>query len=156
MHRFVWDVHYEPPAVLRLRLSDLGDAAQHGEGADRRRGLLPGTYTVRLTVDGRTLEQPLVVKMDPRVKTPESVWARQHQLSLELTAALERDYDAIRAVRSLRAQLAALQGRASGGLARAIESLDGRVTELDGGRGLEILYRPERPARPASRHPAGR
>jgi len=30
--------------------------------------VLPGVYTVRLTVGGKTLTQPLVVKMDPRVR----------------------------------------------------------------------------------------
>ena len=28
----------------------------------------PGTYTVRLTVDGKSYTQPITVKMDPRVK----------------------------------------------------------------------------------------
>ena len=32
-------------------------------------GSWPGTYTVRLTAGGTTLSQPLVVRMDPRVKT---------------------------------------------------------------------------------------
>ena len=135
MHRFVWDVHHEPPAVLSFGYP-ISATPHNTAKSPPGPWALPGTYTVKLTVDGRTWEQPLVVKMDPRVKTDPSVWARQHELSLELTAALERDYDAIRAVRSVRAQLAGLQGRASGGLGRAIESFDGRVAELDGGRGL--------------------
>ena len=31
--------------------------------------VMPGTYTVRLTAGSTTLSQPLVVRMDPRVKT---------------------------------------------------------------------------------------
>jgi hypothetical protein len=30
----------------------------------------PGTYTVKLTVDGKSYSQPITVKQDPRVKTP--------------------------------------------------------------------------------------
>jgi photosystem II stability/assembly factor-like uncharacterized protein len=135
MHRFIWDVHHEPPAVLNFGYP-ISATPHNTAKAPTGPWALPGTFTVRLTVDGRTWEQPLVLKMDPRVKTPESIWARQHELSLELTAALERDYDAIRAVRSVRAQLAELQGRASGGLARSIASVAERVAELDGGGGL--------------------
>ena len=59
MHRFVWDLHYEAPAPAR------------GFGGFRRGGgpwVLPGEYTVRLTVDGKSYTKPLTVKLDPRVK----------------------------------------------------------------------------------------
>ena len=36
----------------------------------RRRGSNPGTFTVKLTVNGKAYTQPIVVKQDPRVKTP--------------------------------------------------------------------------------------
>ena len=36
----------------------------------------PGLYTVKLTVDGRTLKQPLTLRMDPRVKTPATALAQ--------------------------------------------------------------------------------
>ena len=38
--------------------------------APRAPWVAPGNYTVRLTVDGKTQTQPLVVKQDTRVKTP--------------------------------------------------------------------------------------
>ena len=48
-----------------------GAAAPKSETAPMRRGriasgLQPGNYTVRLTVDGQTLTQPVTVKPDPR------------------------------------------------------------------------------------------
>jgi hypothetical protein len=30
--------------------------------------VLPGTYTVKLTVGGKSYTQPLIVKMDPRAR----------------------------------------------------------------------------------------
>jgi hypothetical protein len=30
--------------------------------------VLPGTYTVRLTIEGKSYTQPLLVRMDPRSK----------------------------------------------------------------------------------------
>ena len=58
MHRWVWDLRPTP-------------TQQNSSGGGSRRGVssvLPGTYRVRLTVDGKSYERSLVVKMDPRVK----------------------------------------------------------------------------------------
>jgi hypothetical protein len=44
--------------------------------------VLPGNYTVRLKVNDKVLEQPLLVKMDPRVKTTMNQLKRQHDLSV--------------------------------------------------------------------------
>jgi hypothetical protein len=57
--------------------------------ANRAPWVLPGTYLVRLTVNGAKYEQPIVVKMDPRVKTPAAALAEQFSLS-------KRVYDAIK------------------------------------------------------------
>jgi photosystem II stability/assembly factor-like uncharacterized protein len=60
MHRWVWDLRGTPSA---------GGGRGGGAGGGRGRGAelaVPGRYTVRLTVDGRTLTQPLSVHADPR------------------------------------------------------------------------------------------
>jgi len=44
---------------------------------------MPGIYTVRLSVDGKTFTQQLTIKMDPRVKTPGKNLQTQHDLSLQ-------------------------------------------------------------------------
>jgi hypothetical protein len=44
----------------------------------------PGDYTVVLTVDGKTLTQPLTVAMDPRVKAPTADLQEQFDLSWRL------------------------------------------------------------------------
>jgi photosystem II stability/assembly factor-like uncharacterized protein len=64
MHRFVWDLRPEPPAGGRGRGGRGG-----GGGAGGRGGLPPvaaGGYSVKLTVNGKSISQPLVVKRDPR------------------------------------------------------------------------------------------
>ncbi len=71
MHRFSWDLHYDPIVVEG---TPPGEPAQ---GAVPHRTLTavnspwapPGQYTVRLTVDGKQYSQPITVKLDPRVKT---------------------------------------------------------------------------------------
>ena len=66
MHRWIWDFRPTPPQ----RPAGAGGGGGGGGGGFGRGGqlALPGMYTVRLTVAGKTDTQPLVVKMDPRVK----------------------------------------------------------------------------------------
>ncbi|MFS8084362.1 MAG: WD40/YVTN/BNR-like repeat-containing protein, partial [Acidobacteriota bacterium] len=60
MHRWIWDLRPTPPPR---------PAGAGGGGFGRSApNVLPGTYTVKLTVDGKIYTQPLVVKMDPRAK----------------------------------------------------------------------------------------
>jgi hypothetical protein len=62
MHRWIWDLRPTPPPR---------PAAGGGGGFGGRGGaslVLPGTYTVRFTVGGKTLAQPLIVRADPRSK----------------------------------------------------------------------------------------
>ncbi|MGD1010824.1 MAG: hypothetical protein ABR951_11835 [Candidatus Aminicenantales bacterium] len=65
MHRWVWDLRGPAPAGGEER-------GPGGGGFGRGRGVAvqPGTYTVRLTVDGKTYTQPLTVKPDPRTANP--------------------------------------------------------------------------------------
>lgn len=65
MHRLVWDFRPTPPP----RAAGGGGGGGGGGGFGRGAALvLPGVYSVRLTVDGKTYTQPLVVKSDPRSK----------------------------------------------------------------------------------------
>ncbi len=44
--------------------------------------VIPGTYTAKLTVDGKTYSESFIVKMDPRVKTSATDIQQQHDLSM--------------------------------------------------------------------------
>ena len=62
MHRWIWDLRPTPPPRPAS-----GGGGFGGGGFGRTAPLvLPGTYTVRLTVGGKSYSQPLVVKADPR------------------------------------------------------------------------------------------
>jgi hypothetical protein len=60
MHRWIWDLRPTPPA----RPTGGGGGGGFG-GRGGAPPVLPGTYTVRLTVSGKSYSQPLNVKMDP-------------------------------------------------------------------------------------------
>jgi photosystem II stability/assembly factor-like uncharacterized protein len=135
MHRFVWDLRYPDPAVL-----DHGYpiAAVYRNTPREPRGtwVLPGTYTVRLTVAGKRYTAPLTVTMDPRVKAPAPVLARQFALAQEITSALMRDFEALARVRGLRAQIATVRKSVTdASLLSAIDSLDARLAALAGTAG---------------------
>jgi photosystem II stability/assembly factor-like uncharacterized protein len=94
MHRFVWDLHYTPPKAFRF---SYGMSAVPGDTPLEPMGpwVMPGTYTVRLTAGTATQSQPLVVKMDPRVKTPRDGLTQQFTLSMHLYDAIGRVHDEI-------------------------------------------------------------
>src|SRR5262249_21783483 len=64
MHRFVWDLRQAPPPG--------GGRGRGAGGGGGGRGGAPfvnaASYTVRLTVNGKTYTQPLSVVPDPRLK----------------------------------------------------------------------------------------
>ena len=79
-HRFLWDMKYAPlnvPAAYPI------SAIIHNTTPDATAPwVMPGTYTIKLTVNGQTQEQPITIAMDPRVKTGITQWQRQHDLSM--------------------------------------------------------------------------
>lgn len=97
MHRFVWDLHYPRPdsrsseypisAIYR-------DTPLYPLGA----GVLPGSYKVTLTVNGKSFTQPLTVRMDPRVKTAMADLRQQFEMEMKITEAMNRGFEAAEGV----------------------------------------------------------
>jgi len=80
--RFTWDMRYDPldlPATYAISAVPRNTAPEPSAPF-----VMPGTYTVRLTVDGRVQEQRIQVRMDPRVMTAAKDLRLQHDLSLSL------------------------------------------------------------------------
>jgi len=74
-HRFWWDMHYDPlGGGGGGRGGGAGGAVPHRTypGVSSP-WVAPGTYTVRLTVDGKSVTQPIDIKLDPRVKVTPAV-----------------------------------------------------------------------------------
>ncbi|MGH9412076.1 MAG: WD40/YVTN/BNR-like repeat-containing protein, partial [Vicinamibacterales bacterium] len=92
MHRFMWDVHYQPLPPIA------GGAGGRGFGgglsiaavpyntvpAPTTPWVAPGQYTVKLTVNGKTYSHPIVVKQDPRVKTSALAMQQVYTLSRDM------------------------------------------------------------------------
>ncbi len=81
-HRFLWDMHYTPLEIAPSY--PIASVYQQTARKPTSPWVLPGTYTVKLTVDGKMYVQKLTVTMDPNVKTPAADLVLQHDLSFEL------------------------------------------------------------------------
>jgi photosystem II stability/assembly factor-like uncharacterized protein len=92
-HRFVWNLHYAPPASLGGAYSASGVWAP------------PGRYQVELTVDGQVFRGPLEVTPDPRVKASGEDFQAEFALARHIEAARAAARTALAAAGKRRATL---------------------------------------------------
>src|SRR5574341_1340748 len=134
-HRFVWDLHYPTPPALSYGYP-ISAIYQDTWREPRGPVALPGTYTLRLTAAGRTTTQPLTVRMDPRVRATAAALARQFALASRLADGMRRDFEALQAVRALRAQIKRVKDQAGAGpRADTLAAFDQRLAALESGGG---------------------
>jgi hypothetical protein len=88
MHRFSWDLKFDP--VSPVDLLPAGDEDATGAVPGRTYPnynvpwVPPGNYTVRLTADGTTMTQPIIVRLDPRVRIDPAALTQLNTLSTGL------------------------------------------------------------------------
>jgi photosystem II stability/assembly factor-like uncharacterized protein len=138
MHRFVWDLHYPPPDALER---DYPISAIYRDTPRYPLGpaVLPGRYTVKLTVSGQTLSQPLVVKMDPRVKTSPEGLRQQFELEIRIRQAMHQDYLALQEIRAVRDQLKKLEDAKPSDITNSVAAFDKKLALLEGSTGSTFL-----------------
>jgi photosystem II stability/assembly factor-like uncharacterized protein len=90
MHRFLWDVRYSAPPVAQPGYSMFTVAGRDVPREPAGPQAVPGSYQVRLTVDGKTYTQPFKLTMDPRVKTMPQDLEKQFSLELKLVQTLQQ------------------------------------------------------------------
>ncbi|MGH8183302.1 MAG: WD40/YVTN/BNR-like repeat-containing protein [Rhodanobacteraceae bacterium] len=132
MHRFAWDFKAIPPG----KPAATGMAAFFGGSGHT---VVPGQYTVRLTVDGKNYSQPLTAKlpnpMQPALTGVHFDAAAAHaqlQLFDRIQALQSKVTAAEHAAGQLRKQLAARETKATGTLADSIKSLDKQARAIQG------------------------
>ena len=126
-HRFVWDLHYRP---LNVPASyPISAVAGNTAPTPTSPWVMPGVYTVRLKVNGKSYTQPLTVRMDPRVKTALADLQQQHDLAMRAYRGWDSAMAAFDGVRTLRAEIAK---KRTGLGDSALSSLDRRLAALEG------------------------
>src|SRR5262249_2250626 len=119
MHRVTWDLHYQPldsasigsgqGAMLGGPNLPIAAIKNNTVPAPTTPWVNPGTFTVKLTVDGRSYSQPLTVKQDPRVKTPAVAMQQVYLLSKAMYYGAFDASTAAQQARAIRERLAEIK-----------------------------------------------
>ena len=128
LNRFVWDLRYE--GATRVPKSPLWGGSTDGPEA------LPGTYQVRLTVQGKTYTAPLEIKPDPRLKVSQQDLEKQFDLLMKIRDRVTQAHETVNQIRDIRSQIEALNKRLDGqpqakAVADAGKQLDKKMTEVE-------------------------
>lgn len=138
-NRINWNLRYDDPRAFNPDINNQMNAAPdqvtpapHGPLA------LPGTYTVKLIVDGATYSQSVVVHNDPRIgESPAMMAALRGQVKLALAASqgMTDSYAANDEVSAVRAQLAAIMHTSlPADVSTAATALDAKLAIFGGAR----------------------
>jgi hypothetical protein len=149
-HRFLWDLRYPRPKAARYEYS-ISSVWSEGAPLEPEGALaLPGQYSVRLSVDGQSLTQPLTLRLDPRVRVAPEAITQQFEAALRASSLLDRSSAALEEIREFRKRLlvagrrpattllakqAAELEEGEGGLARLNERLAAVLRTIDGSDG---------------------
>ncbi len=147
MHRFVWDLHHDPPKALEHEFpisAILHDTPLTPLGARP----LPGSYIVELTVDGKKYRSSFSLTMDPRITASNADLARQFAMESGAVAAMNDSYESLEQVQSVRAQLKEIIPKLHGQTATSAQSLDMRCAELEGAGQPNFFGTPPRGKQP--------
>ncbi|MDQ6718541.1 MAG: hypothetical protein M3Z17_09390 [Gemmatimonadota bacterium] len=100
-NRTNWDLRYDSPDVFTHSFeinANPGETPPSPEGPLA----LPGTYTLKLTVNGRSYTQPLTLTNDPRSAATLDALRAQHDLQMRIVQGIEASFVGNRIARDLR------------------------------------------------------
>ena len=130
-HRFVWDL---AAGGSSAGLGD--DDANDAVGLPQGPRVPPGTYTLRLVVDGTTIDQTLHVTMDPRSTATAEVLQQQFKLADSIYAQMRSSRKAMAELESVESQLKKLDASGENNpdyLKQAIHSAQARLRQIKAG-----------------------
>ncbi|MGI8469750.1 MAG: WD40/YVTN/BNR-like repeat-containing protein [Pyrinomonadaceae bacterium] len=131
-HRFLWDLHYAPVPGIEPEYP-IAAIYRNTAPAPTSPWAMPGDYTIVLNANGKTYTQPLVVKIDPRVKTLDVDLAKQFDLSKQLYDVWLKLEPINERLNSINKQLTNLKTRAGQKpVAADIDALDKKLQESFG------------------------
>jgi len=144
MNRAEWDLRYEAPKLVALRTAPSENShiweERRFRGTDARPILhwgikeaevgpvaLPGKYTIRLTIDGQTYTQPLMIIKDPKNPANDSELETSFKMQLQIRDDISKTADAVNRIEWMRKQISVIEA-----MARS-EGKKGRGNEKDEG-----------------------
>jgi photosystem II stability/assembly factor-like uncharacterized protein len=132
MHRWVWDLHHPSPTSTQsgYPVSALPQDTQLGPLGPK---VLPGIYTVRLSVDGETFTAQLNVKNDPRVKVTQEALTKKFNLEMRLAEILTASSQMVMLTGALHEQIKDIQKNASSEVKKALTNFEAELDKLKDG-----------------------
>ena len=128
-HRFIWDLHYTP---LNIPPSyPIAAIYKNTAPEPTSPWVMPGNYTVKLKVNGETFSQPLIIKMDPRVKTSLADLQKQHDLSMVCYEGRLRISKISQETVSVHDQIKELMAKSKDNLHASLTLLDEKVINIE-------------------------
>ena len=131
MHRWVWDLHYPAPDSPRHEypISAIpGDTPRYPLGATA----LPGSYTARLTVNGKSYSAPITIKMDPRVQISAAALEKKFLLETRLAALLSQTSKAVIEAGAMREAVEKLSKQTTGATADSVKTFQAKLASVLG------------------------
>ena len=132
VNRANWDLRYDSPPAFSHSFeinANPGLTPPSPEGPLA----LPGVYTIRLTVDGKTYTHKVRVTNDPRSPASGAALASQHDLQMRIAHGMRSAWSAYRQVDALRSEVAADTGsKAPADVAQAARALEARLDTVGG------------------------
>ena len=128
LNRFIWDMRYADatrfPGLIMWAGGTSGPRAA------------PGTYQVKLTIDGKTMTQSFEVKKDPRLETTQADFAKQLDLLMKIRDKFTETSEAILQIRDTRKQIDDITNRlkdqpSGKAIAEAAKALKAKLTAVE-------------------------
>ena len=133
-NRTNWDLHYDAPKAMSHSFeinANPGLTPASPEGAL----VTPGTYTLKLTVDGKTYSQTVAVKADPRSRATLADLTAQNALLGKISQAIDASYEGNHAAAALRDAVRAAANGASPEVASKASAIAAQLDSVAGGQG---------------------
>ncbi|MFZ1261896.1 MAG: hypothetical protein WAT34_00185, partial [Chitinophagaceae bacterium] len=128
-HRFTWDMKYAPldvPATYPIAATYMNT-----EPDQTSPWVMPGTYTLKLSVNGNIYSQSLTVKIDPRVKSSRADLQKQHDLSVQCYEGRIECMRLIKEIRAFRSMLQSQLTSAENSVAQRLSPLEKQAGQLE-------------------------
>lgn len=155
LNRFVWDLRYPEPKILRYgyfgekldyieyTLADHAIPGEFPRPPVLGPYVVPGNYTLVLSVNGQSYKQPLTVTLDPRVHVSQGDLEQQLRVAQNVSAQMDASYDGYEQVTALRdaitdRQKALQSNQAAKDAKDALNTLDTQVAEVENGKGEDL------------------
>ncbi len=128
LNMFAWNLRYPDPSVFDNMILWAGSIAGPV--------VLPGTYTVRLNVNGQSFTQPLTIVKDPRSAATDGDLKEQFDFLMRIRDKTSQANDAVKTIRNVKAQLADRAKRMpadkKAAFSRVADDLSNKLSSVEG------------------------